>query len=1132
MTDLPSRELFDIVTARQPSTSWDDMRRRLEFLDDQSRRAALKPSGFSPAQDAGTFQGTVGGDPLNGGHWPLPCWIGWLRFDNAQVNDMRANYPPGVALLREALEPLRAPAVFAMTIWGDTDFCRDFANRVYAPLNIGIHRWGQPLPGAPGNPQNEVFLLHKGEHYDLLVYDPAAPADQVSLPGWAAYESTLKGLPAFQEPKEEAVGLGQAFDRYARRSFGSSCSKCGFGLKAFGKGAARKSCWCRYCETERRLKSGQESAEKAKDKAEAQPKVSTSGAAKCPYVAQLEALKKASSEKTTIVVRYRSPGEPEKIALDGGDQAKVGPINENVGTIPQITEHVRGTPISDLKPNQLPHHVIVLVPGGTKATPLDELPILAWREQAKVVHVVSTAVSFDDHSSMRELFEQVDTLLGVDRVVFSQPATAAAAALAAMKVQAVDFVKAGVQVTGQPVVREPKKREKPARQSETVADALEGLKHLRELNPVDMMAAQSTWFLRTAASEAHWLGWAIASTTIVPVPDFEYDLSELSVAALGKGGKVVWDVDKVRQYIDLVAVEGSLKPVTNAKSPRRICFDCLPERLAWVIWAILRSPAVIDSSCDDEVDSTTPSCAASMRSWHNDTPGNLPRPQQPSGDSMKAWLDACAQTHLGIEPEAATGKASKHKTASKVEVDDKPETKKTALYHAYITLHKGIQGKAKEDAAKKAKAVEVKGYIEFTGGCPPYPSKVASEGNGFFGYAIHAGGERLVYDYVNHRVFISPTHYGSEEYNPFILVEDVPYRPPFPNWPDWLVRRTLSGGTRQAELLVLRDRTAANSERDLKSLDDIYLRVLRRLAQVFFGDKGTIKPTKAAQMDEATLAGHFAGTGVVVTAYFPLAGQSEAPPPSSKSGKGAKKTPSRPPPKPKARNFPHFTIATAADVFGVIAALGANGVGPVEGAVLQWANSIGALSMTNMYFYPLQHNGVAVNLVHTQVDYPALRPQALVNANDALRAALSGVGATILGFTGAVANWMVENTRNHAQFPLLLLLSTLDPSVSPARLLADSELPVADGGWQNRTSWGLGPNPELEDVEGEPTASTARRRFGMLLQRFIDADAARRKEFERLALTIYITDEQLEAWLVETLRPIAEQALKTLLGVS
>jgi len=1151
--NMAANALFADITNKYDDIVNDDaeQQKQLRIAAARQRVQALEVlAGQRAAVDVGLFNQTAALDRTNGGGWPRCCWVAWLRFD---ANEFDGRDPTGDAVLLRQAYALAANEIFGTLIWGETDFCMAHARAIYHDLTIGVYLRGAPLPAAPagGHETSTFHVFHKGNHFDVIVWDPAAAASQVSGLGGGSSLS-LAELAAYQEEKPANVTLAEAFRSAAVLKGAAVCCRCSIGLKLVNlKAMTLQSCLCLYCEGREQAKKGLAKAKEAE--ASSSKSADAKGVSGCSSDKQPAAKDKEQAEDeseapvpATFVVRYRALGNLEyDMAKDPHD---VGPVtNIAMAALGTILGHLDGSAaIASAERNNLGRSVVVLAPGGTSDTPIDQLPIAAWKKaKAAVVMALRTRVQLDEQATVRELWALMEAIVASDRVLFFDSSTVLAATTALLAPTASAMVHWMAVCARAPGVTAEKARldkksvkakGKDTATSEEVAepseaDKLAGL--IKDLVRSKALLGQSAvlplrngWLLDTWRGKA-WLG-PLLSHLALELGAAECDLSEIANHSLSGTGKA-WGSKKWQAYIDAVASplssEDAKKDIYKAAGKkalplRTICFGCLPERLGWMVWAVMRSPWVIDSSIEAQVNSITPDSALSIRSWHNDNLGNLPAPVSPdSAATVPEWL-AQAPVTFGYMP--ARESSSKSKIPA---VADTPQSRKTARYHAYVMLHKRIQAKAVKGAAKASSKgvaeIEHKGYIEFTGTGPPYPSTVASEGSGFLGYEILGGGDRLVYDYLNHRMFLTPLHYASESNNPFLLITEVPVERPFATWPRWIVRRCLDGSRRDAQLAVVRDKTAANSQREVYELDNIYMRVLQRLANELFAGSKEKKPLitalQAGEMSQITLNGHIVASHKLLTDFFP------APPPDLKK-KAAKA---------KVRTFTMYEIRTVADVFGTIAALGANGAGPTQGCVLSWPDeqSIAILSDRDMYFYPLRISGAAIDLRHLAVDYPSLR-KATTSGDAALTMAATGNGGA-LPLTCTAANWIVENTRNHLQFPLMLLYAK--KGISPPDLLGEQELPVADGGWSGRTSWGLGANPALEKEEGEeadvPSSQTARMRFGMLTQRFIDEEKELSAEFQRLVLEAWIVDEQLEAWVYEHLQPIVREQLNRLLAL-
>ena len=131
----------------------------------------------------------------------------------------------------------------------------------------------------------------------------------------------------------------------------------------------------------------------------------------------------------------------------------------------------------------------------------------------------------------------------------------------------------------------------------------------------------------------------------------------------------------------------------------------LPATIKAVIQQILQSTtSVYDEAYP--IDSITCPTPGSIRSWYQNDGGWLPK--------------------LHFDPKNLRGKA--------------------AVYHAHVVEHKGLQNKQKKKGIEEVYT----GYLEYTP-CRTVESQWA----------------RIVYDYVNDKVYLSPVHY-----TPFDMTED------------------------------------------------------------------------------------------------------------------------------------------------------------------------------------------------------------------------------------------------------------------------------------------------------------------------------------------------------------------------
>ena len=130
---------------------------------------------------------------------------------------------------------------------------------------------------------------------------------------------------------------------------------------------------------------------------------------------------------------------------------------------------------------------------------------------------------------------------------------------------------------------------------------------------------------------------------------YRFDLDTVTDLALSGRGQP-WPNQEFLDYLYSIRQPSGLKPAaTEAKDLYQVPYQCLPQRLRWMIWAIRYGDFLIDSADDPTADTaimSAPSTAGSMRSWHADLKGNLPVLAVPSGGggTMAQYLEGTAQT--------------------------------------------------------------------------------------------------------------------------------------------------------------------------------------------------------------------------------------------------------------------------------------------------------------------------------------------------------------------------------------------------------------------------------------------------------------------------------------------------------
>ncbi len=1037
------------------------------------------------------FEDGVAGDPSNGGFWPIAAWIVWLQYASDEVPALRKKYEN---------HPLRVGlGCFSYTLWGEAHFTTMALQEKYPKYEIDFYNNASQTDKNPG--VEKIFnFVGTGRHFNALEFDPIVEG---------ASSAPVDVIIELPEAKKQAP-LPRPADAIR------ICRKCTFSYLSVG-------CLCVWCSQAKKAADAKEEVKALTDAALGQGNGPANQIAPtCPA----------------------PPQDPQaQTGKQSAEQAKEFPppkARKKVIWQPYLTQNA-AAPVQPMDiEHDYPFDIIQFYPDpkGKKFKPGD---VTALKRGGNKVCLLSDE-RYDDKDAQTAVSTctHLDLLVReADRIIFRR-AEALRVAASLIRIGSYegfwrqDHISPG-KTGGDTATDKPGKQEIPDKGK---ADEFSGDLPDVKFNEFDPKTLRR-FFLASAESKPV-LDFVYGTLAIGDDAAYRFDLDMVTDSVLSRKG-TAWPNQDFLDYLHIIRQPSGLQPAArDAKALYAVPYRCLPERLRWLIWAIRYGAFLIDSADDPEKDTafmSAPSSAGSMRSWHADLKGNLPVLTAPSGsgETVADYLEQIADRWRSEIGGSSTLNADQQRTGMYQSQVRKYKWLPSELFKEFRTAGGGKKGKSQKTdkdeqyidewmrEKKKADDADVRnavhsyqrkrytGYTEWTGNGQPLGG-TSSEGSGFLGFAQTGAGDRLVYDYLNHRVYLSPKHYNEtavsngETTNPFYLIADIdPADQPQP-WPVWLPLRDRRGPRRdkRSEWYTTIQKTHPDPDRPLLPLDHLLFRSLTRATQAFFSGVKPAQPQPVSNVQDLWNDAGYESKKLMEPIIKEQ--QKAAKEDPTKSAKGQKKS--------SATQFVQYKIESLQDLPAIVRAQGEDTGAHRVGRVLILPGGIALiLTPSDVYAYPVLIGGKTI--VDSKKIAEGYSPEYdnIVGAMSLSPAELFGL---LLGETkptanalgGSVAHWICECSRNWRQMSILILFAA--QKISSRKLHQDGWLPIGPGGWSHHGTWGVANNPFSEpeatpDEDGDNTGEKSRRRFSRCL-----VDILTMHEFGGEFIAAYIKEQRPE----------------------